>query len=130
MLTCLALALGAVALADIPALAHEVEAEARALTAQAEMTPTFLSGLEDFSADAQRLSDSLRAAGVTQDLPCIFHGIAEDADARIADFQTAASPAERDAAFTELRVLLDDAILLAPMAAGAAADALAEGAAP
>jgi hypothetical protein len=121
MLTCLALALG-VSLADLPALATEVEGEARAITAQTEITPALLANIEEFSVDAERLSVSLREAGVEQDLPCIFHGIAEDARVRATDLQAADTEAERAEAFTNLRVLLDDAILIAPMAASAAAD--------
>jgi hypothetical protein len=121
MLTCLALMLN-VSLAELPSLATEVEAEARTLTAQTEITQAFLTGIEEFSGDAERLSVALRAAGVEQDLPCIFHGIAEDARERAAEFQAADDQAERDAAFMNLRVLLDDAILIAPMAASAAAD--------
>lgn len=122
MLTCLALALG-VTLADLPALATEVETEARALSAQTAVTPGFLAGIEEFSADAERLSVSLREAQVEADLPCIFHGIAEDARERAVELRDAATPAARDQAFTNLRVLLDDAILIAPMAAAAAANA-------
>ena len=121
MLTCLALMLN-VSLAELPSLATEVEAEARTLTAQTEVTPAFLTGIVEFSGDAERLSVALRQAGVEQDLPCIFHGIAEDARERAAEFQSADNQAERDAAFMNLRVLLDDAILIAPMAASAAAD--------
>jgi len=121
MLTCLALVLG-VSLAELPSLAAEVEADARTLTAQTEITPAFLAGIEDFSSDAERLSTSLRELGVEQDLPCIFHGIAEDARVRVTELQSADTPAERETAFTNLRVLLDDAILIAPMAASAAAD--------
>jgi len=121
MLTCLALVL-AVGAAELPSLAAEVEAEARSLTAQTEITPAFLAGIEDFSVDAENLSASLRQLGVEQDLPCIFHGIAEDARVRATELQAADTPAERDTAFTNLRVLLDDAILIAPMAAAAVAD--------
>jgi hypothetical protein len=121
MLTCLALMLN-VSLAELPSLATEVEAEARTLTAQTEISPAFLTGIVEFSGDAERLSVALREAGVEQDLPCIFHGIAEDARERAAEFQSADNQAERDAAFMNLRVLLDDAILIAPMAASAAAD--------
>ncbi len=124
MLTCLAMALGIVSLGDIPSLATEVETEARALSVQTEMSPDFLAQLTDFSGDAMQLSDSLRAAGVTQDLPCIFRGISEDARERAGDFQSAATQAARAEAFAGLHALLDDAILLAPMAAGAAADAV------
>jgi hypothetical protein len=125
MLTCLALMLN-VSLAELPSLATEVEAEARTLTAQTEITPAFLTGIVEFSGDAERLSVALRESGVEQDLPCIFHGIAEDARERAAEFQAADNQAERDAAFMNLRVLLDDAILIAPMAASAAADRAAE----
>ena len=121
MLTCLALMLG-VGFAELPSLAAEVEAEARTLTAQTEITPAFLAGIEDFSTDAELLSASLREMGVAQDLPCIFHGIAEDARVRVTELQAADTPTERETAFTNLRVLLDDAILIAPMAASAAAD--------
>lgn len=130
MLICAVMALGAASLAEIPALAAEVESDARRLSAYTEVTPAFLAELDDFSADAMRLSDSLREVGVAQDLPCIFRGIAEDARLRAAEFNQADTQAERAEAFTELRVLLDDAILIAPMAAGAAADlAAAEAAA-
>lgn len=125
MLTCLAMALSVVTLAEIPSLAAEVETEARTLTAQVEVTPAFLAGLEDFSADALRLSDSLRHAGVTQDMPCIFRGISEDARERVTELQAADSASERQLALSGLRALLDDAILLAPLAAGAAADTTA-----
>lgn len=121
MLTCLAFVLN-VSLAELPSLASEVETEARAITAQTELTPGLLTNIEEFSVDAERLSASLREAGVEQDLPCIFHGIAEDARVRANELQAADTPAERAEAFTNLRVLLDDAILIAPMAASAAAD--------
>lgn len=123
MLTCFALAtLAATSLTDIPSLAVEVETGARALTAQTEVTPDFIAQLEDFSGDSMRLSNALRAAGVTQDLPCIFRGISEDAHDRMAEFAAADDAAERAEAFNGLRALLDDAILLAPMATSAAAD--------
>lgn len=119
MLTCLALVL-AVGAAELPSLAGEVETEARTLTAQTEVTPELMAGIEDFAVDAESLSASLRQLGVEADLPCIFHGISEDARVRATELQAAATPAEREAAFTNLRVLLDDAILIAPMAAAAA----------
>lgn len=124
MLICAALML-TVSLAELPSLATEVETGARALSAQTELTPGFLADIREFSGDAERLSAALREAGVEQDLPCIFHGIGEDALERIAEFESADTQAERDTAFTNLRVLLDDAILIAPMAAAAAADAAA-----
>lgn len=121
MLTCLAFMLS-VNLTEIPALAAEVEAEARSISAQTEVTPALIANIENFSADAERLSAGLREAGVEQDLPCIFHGISEDARERVVELQAADTAAERATAFTNLRVLLDDAALIAPIAASAAAD--------
>lgn len=118
MLTCLAMAAAlAASQPAIPALAQEIEAEARALTIAGETGPAFFTALGDFSNDAMALSDALRAAGVTQDLPCIFRGISEDAEARLEEFQSATTEAARQSALIALRVLLDDAILLAPIAA-------------
>ena len=122
MLTCLAMALGVVSLSDIPALANEVTSEAQALSSQTAATPEFLTNLEDFSVDAMSLSDSLRAAGVTQDLPCIFRGISEDARVHAAEIQAATDDGARAGAFSGLQALLSDAILLAPMAGTAAAE--------
>jgi len=125
MLTCIAF-MFTVSLAELPTLATEIETEARALTAQTEITPAFLESVTEFSGDAERFSVALRSAGVEQDLPCIFHGIAEDARERVAELSEADDAEERDAAFTNLRVLLADAILIAPMAASAAADRVEE----
>lgn len=125
MISCLAMVLG-VGLADLPALASRVETEARALTAQTEISPAFLTSLDQFSTDADTLSRSLREAGVAQDLPCIFHGISEDARSRGDALSHATTDAERTQGLTDLRALLDDAILIAPMAAGAAADLSAQ----
>lgn len=123
MLTCLAMALaGAVTLSEIPVLAAEVEGGARALSVQTEINPAFIAGLEDFSADAAQLSESLRRAGVAQDMPSIFKDIAEDAREQAQALSAADTAEERQAALAELAPLLDDAIQLAPMAAGAAAD--------
>ncbi|MEZ6022699.1 MAG: hypothetical protein R3C16_04635 [Hyphomonadaceae bacterium] len=108
----------------MPSAAPEVETGARTLSAQTEITEQFLDDIIEFSGDAERLSAGLREAGVTQDLPCIFHGIAEDARDRVADFRQPIPP--RNAKPFQLRVLLDDAILIAPMAAAAAADRAAE----
>lgn len=109
-------------LAELPALAAEVETEARALTAQTQVTPALIAGIENLSADSERLSDALRDAAIEQDLPSIFEGIAADARERVAELQAADTGAEREAALANLRVLLEDAILIAPLAAGAAAD--------
>jgi hypothetical protein len=111
----------ALGLSEVSSLASEIEAEARMLSAQNEVTPAFLAQISEFARDSELLSVALLEADVERDLPCIFHGIAADALTHAADLQNANTDDEREAAFTSLRVLLDDAILIAPMAAGAAA---------
>ena len=122
MITCLAMVLNVATLADIPALASQVEAEARRINGLTAVNTEFMSDLDQFSSDAELLSASLRAAAVAQDLPCIFHGISQDAHERIDTFQHAATPGDRDRAFTDLHALPSDAILIAPMAAQAATE--------
>lgn len=123
MLTCLALvAFNVASLGDIPKMTSDFEAEARALSSVSEMTPDLVSRIEAFSGEARQISITLRGAGVGQDMPCTFQGIANDAQERAAEFSAADTQAEQDTAFMNLRVLMDDAVLLAPMAAAAAAD--------
>lgn len=123
MLTCLALvAFNVASLGDIPKMATDLEAEARTLAAVSTMSPEFVARIEAFSSDARRLSASLHNAGVGQDMPCIFQGIASDAQERAAEFNGAGTQAEQDAAFMNLRVLMEDTVMLAPLAASAAAD--------
>lgn len=123
MLTCLALvAFNAASLGDISKMTSDFEAEARALSAITTVSTDFVTRIEAFSTEAEQLSSVLHGAGVGQDMPCIFQGIASDARERAAEFSTADSQAEEDAAFMNLRVLMDDAVMLAPLAAAAAAD--------
>lgn len=123
MLTCLALvAFNVASLGDIPKLSSDIEAEARALAAIDSVSPELIARIESFSADAQRLSTTLSSAGVGQDMPCIFQGIASDARERAAEVSAADTAAEQDAALMNLRVLMDDTVMLAPLAASAAAD--------
>jgi septal ring factor EnvC (AmiA/AmiB activator) len=118
MFTCFAAALVAAAPAPIPAaaLSAQVEAQAQALAAVEAPTVTFMDDLSAFSARAQELSDALRAAQVSDDLPCIFHGISEDARTRATELAAAPDAAARQRAMEGLRVLLNDAALLAPIA--------------
>ena len=122
MLACLsALALGALPMTDIAPLARAIEADARHLRAdvgQADQ-PAYQAELRAFSADAMTLSNALRSAGLSDDLPCIFKGISEDALVKAEAVRTASAPL-RPMAESQLAALLDDAILLAPMAAQAA----------
>ncbi|MGD9966724.1 MAG: hypothetical protein AB7T59_09405 [Hyphomonadaceae bacterium] len=124
MLTCLALAaaLSASNVAEIPTLSAKIEAEARALTAETQVTSSLISRIDDFSADAMRLSGLLHVADVGQDMPCIFQGIAKDARRRTAELIAADSQSERDDALMNLHVLMDDAAMIAPIAAIAAQD--------
>jgi hypothetical protein len=124
MLTCLALAaaFSTASMAEIPALSTEIAAEAHALSIETQMTPALLTRIGDFSSDAERLSSLLQGAGVGQDMPCIFKNIAKDARDRAAEFRAADTDAERDTAFMNLRVLLDDAAMIAPIAATIAED--------
>ena len=123
MLTCLALvAFNVASLGDIPKMTSDFESEARALSSVSEVTPDLVARIEAFSGEAREISSVLRGAGVGQDMPCTFQGIANDASDRAAEFSAADTPAEQDTAFMNLRVLMDDAVLLAPMAAAAAAD--------
>lgn len=120
MLICLAAAsaLAAVATADIPALAQGVQAQAEALTVSLSAPDArFHEALDRFAADSMRLSQALREIEAPADLPCIFKGISEDAQAKADALE--AAPAGEEAALiaSELRALFDDAAYLAPQAA-------------
>jgi hypothetical protein len=117
MLTCLAaFVVGASLMADPVVLADEVRADAAALAQVEEPNAAFFAELDAFVADAETLSQALRAAGVSDDLPCIFHGISEEARVRAAEIAAAPNEEAEDRAMAGLRVLLADAVLLAPIA--------------
>lgn len=127
MLTCLALvAFNAASLADIPKMTADLEADARALAAETLITPALVARVEAFSSEADLLSSALHGAGVGQDMPCVLQGIAKDARERAGELAAADTQGERDDAFMNLRVLMDDAATIAPLAAAAAADRAAE----
>lgn len=122
MLACLAaFALAGASLTDVVPLARTVETSARTLRADVSHAdqPAYQAQLTQFSSDAMALSQALRSAGLTDDLPCIFKGISEDtlvkAQAVATDDATL-----KPMAVSGLAALLDDAILMAPMAAEAA----------
>lgn len=118
MITCLAaFTIGASLVTGPAALPQEVMEDARALVQVQTPNDAFYTALADFTIDAEALSEALRAAGATEDLPCIFHGIAEDARERAADLRGAQNQEAQTRAMNALRALLDDAILLAPFAA-------------
>ncbi len=123
MLTCLALvAFNAASLADIPAMTADLEADARALATENSISSDLVTRVQAFSSEAQLLSDALTNAGVGQDMPCVFQGIAHDARERADELAAADTQGEQDAAFMNLRVLMDDTVTIAPLAAAAAAD--------
>lgn len=123
MLTCLALvAFNVASLGDIPKMTSDIEAEARAISAVTTFSPALITQVQTFSTHARTLSTSLHSAGVAQDMPCIFQSIANDANERVAEFSAATTQAQQDAALMNLRVLMDDTVMLAPLAAAAAAD--------
>lgn len=117
MLSCLAaFVAGASMMTDPLALTTEVQHDAQALVQVETPDPAFYAALADFAADAQTLSDALRAAGASDDLPCIFHGISQDAVTRSGEIAAADNPESVQMAMNGLRALLNDAILLAPLA--------------
>lgn len=122
MLACIAaLSLAATPFTTIAPLAETVTREATELRADVSMAdqPAYQAELAAFSKDAMALSVALREAGLTDDLPCIFKGISEDTLVK-AELVRTADPSLRPIVEGQLAALLDDAILLAPMAAEAA----------
>lgn len=125
MFACLAaVGLAAAPFATIAPLADTVSREAGELRATVSMAdqPAYQAELRAFSNDAMALSAALREAGLTDDLPCIFKGISEDALVK-AELVARSEPSVRPIVESQLAALLDDAILMAPMAAKAARDA-------
>ena len=127
MFTCL-VAVAALSLANLSVIsstAVQVEADARALTALVNGPtaggPAFMGKLDRFSTDSLALSAALREAGLTEDLPCIFKGIGEDAKVRGAEIQATNGEA-RTMALAGLAALLRDAAEIAPTAAREVAD--------
>jgi hypothetical protein len=118
MLAC-ATAAALMTMPAIPELAGRVELEAAALSREAPKgagTPPFNARLKDFAAHSMELSQALRAAGAASDLPCIFKGISEDAQARADEIIGKVGP-DRSFAVDALQALLQDAVDLAPQAA-------------
>ena len=109
----------------ISSTAGQVEADARGLTALVNSPtagdPAFMGKLDQFSADSLALSAALREAGLTEDLPCIFKGIGEDAKVRGAEIQATTGEA-RTMALAGLAALLRDATEIAPTAAQEVSD--------
>ena len=131
MFTCL-VAVAALSLANLSVIsstAGQVEADARGLTALVNGPtagdPAFMGKLDQFSAESLALSAALREAGLTEDLPCIFKGIGEDAKVRGAEIQATNGEA-RTMALAGLAALLRDAAEIAPTAAREVSDRVRE----
>jgi hypothetical protein len=76
----------------------------------------FLIALEQFSADAMRLSRAIDAAGGPIDLRCIFRGMSGDAASRLEDLINAESAADQARIYRTLENLMRDAVDIAPAA--------------
>lgn len=109
-------------IADAQALTLEIERRARELRTQTDATAELLVSIATLSQDSARLAFLLQDLRVEMDLPCIFAGISHDTREAGLRLQDTGSSAARDDAWAALRVVLDDAILIAPMAASAVAD--------
>jgi hypothetical protein len=81
-----------------------------------EFDDPFLIGLEQFSADAMRLSRAMDAAGGPIDLRCIFRGMSGDASSQLEALINAASASDQARIYRSLEDLMRDAIEIAPAA--------------
>lgn len=95
-----------------PASAHDVRAFAdRAEVLKSEAlsraetpgdTTAFTGEVEGFISEARSLANALQAHGAPTDLPCIFRGMAEDAENRLNEMEGGETDAEQYAALGEL----------------------------
>lgn len=74
--------------------------------------------LDQFSADAMRLSRAIDEAGGPIDLRCIFRGMSGDAASRLEALNAAATAAEQARIYREISALMHDAAEIAPAADG------------
>jgi hypothetical protein len=81
-----------------------------------DLDDPFLVGLEQFSADAMRLSRAIDAAGGPIDLRCIFRGMSGDSASRLEALIDAASAADQARVYRTLDDLMRDAAEIAPAA--------------
>ncbi|WP_417492518.1 hypothetical protein [Maricaulis sp.] len=76
--------------------------------------------LDQFSADAMRLSRAIDEAGGPIDLRCIFRGMSGDAASRLEALNAAETAAEQARVYREISALMHDAAEIAPAADGEA----------
>tara|TARA_R110002073_G_scaffold1785_4_gene12814 strand:- start:511 stop:981 length:471 start_codon:yes stop_codon:yes gene_type:complete len=74
--------------------------------------------LDQFSADAMRLSRAIDAAGGPIDLRCIFRGMSGDAASRLEALNAATTAADQARIYHEISALMHDAAEIAPAADG------------
>ncbi|WP_417481043.1 hypothetical protein [Maricaulis sp.] len=74
--------------------------------------------LDQFSADAMRLSRAIDEAGGPIDLRCIFRGMSGDAASRLEALNAAETAADQARVYREISALMHDAAEIAPAADG------------
>lgn len=74
--------------------------------------------LDQFSADAMRLSRAIDEAGGPIDLRCIFRGMSGDAASRLEALNAADTAADQARVYREIAALMHDATEIAPAADG------------
>jgi len=72
--------------------------------------------LEQFAADAMRLSRAISDTGGAEDLQCIFRGMSRDAEARLGALNAADSAGEQARIYRAIADLMRDASEIAPAA--------------
>ena len=70
--------------------------------------------IEQFSADALRLSRFIDASGGSADLGCIFRGMSADAEARLNALIDAERASEQARVWRAIALLMEDAAVIAP----------------
>lgn len=79
-----------------------------------EFDDQFLSDMEAFSLAAMRLSRIIDETDGPADLGCIFRGMSEDAEARLAAIDNATTGSQRSRAYIDIVDLMRDAVQIAP----------------
>lgn len=127
-LTCLALTAPAAFAgpgADLAATAVDLRTRAQSRAQIAAQHPAatvepldfddpFLADMEAFAVAAIRLSRTIDETDGPADLGCIFRGMSEDAEARLAAIDEASTGAERSRAYINIANLMRDAVQIAP----------------
>jgi hypothetical protein len=111
--------------ADLAATADELRARAQSRAEIAALHPAapvapldyedpLLADLETFAAAAMRLSRTIEETDGPGDLSCIFRGMSEDAEARLAAIDDSTTGSTRSRVYIEIAELMRDAAEIAP----------------